>query len=56
MIVGEPKDDVGYLANNKDDNESKCMHLCSKYYGLQMDLFINLKLDTTFSVGPFVTY
>ena len=55
MIVGEQKDDVGCLANN-EDNESKCMLLCKKYYGLQIDLFINLKLDTSFSIGPFVTY
>jgi len=48
--------DVGCLANNKEDNESKCMHLCNEYDGLQIDLFINLKLDTSFSIGPFVTY
>lgn len=47
---------MGCLVNNKDDNESKCMHLSNKYGGLQIDLYMNLKLDTSFSVGPFVTY
>lgn len=55
-VVGEQKDDVGCLANNKEDNESKCMHLCNKYDGPQINLFMNLKLDASFSVGLFVPY
>lgn len=47
---------MDFLVDNKDDNESKCVHLCNNGGGLQIDLYMNLKLDTSFSIGPFVTF